>query len=42
MVDAGMSRIGDGVELEVVVQALQDLLILRLVMCVRKARSFGP
>ena len=42
MVDAGMSRIGDGVELEVVVQALQDLLILRLVMCVRKARPFGP
>ena len=31
-VDAGMSPIGDEVEIEVVVQALQDLLILRLVM----------
>ena len=33
-VDAGMSPIGDEVEIEVVVQALQDLLILRLVMYV--------
>ena len=31
-VDAGMAPIGDGVEIEVVEQALQDLLILRLVM----------
>ena len=31
MMDAGMSPIGEEVEIEVVVQALQDFLILRLV-----------
>ena len=33
-VDAGMSSIGDEVEIEVVEQALWDLLILRIVMSV--------
>ena len=39
--DAGMSPIRDEVEIDVLEQALRDLLIVRLVMSA-KARSFGP
>ena len=35
MVDVGMSSIGDEVQMEVMVEALQDLLILRLVMAAK-------
>ena len=34
-VDVGMSPIGDKVEIEAVVKALQDLLILKLVMSMK-------